>query len=72
MLLSELASKIGLEFSGSDFNVASFATLKEATSQNIVYFDNPKLLNDLAQTKAEQLLFLQNLKSMRQNLPNYF
>lgn len=56
MLLSDLASKIGLEFSGSDFDVASFATLKEATHQNIVYFDNPKLLDDLAHTKAGAII----------------
>ena len=62
MLLSELASKIGLEFTGSDFHVASFATLKEATSQNIVYFDNPKLLNDLSQTKAGAIIISPKFK----------
>jgi len=62
MLLSDLASKIGLEFSGSDFDVASFSTLKEATDQNIVYFDNPKLLNDLAQTKAGAIIISQKFR----------
>lgn len=62
MLLSELASNIGLEFSGSDFDVASFSTLKEATSQNIVYFDNPKLLNDLENTKAGVIIIAQKFK----------
>lgn len=52
MLLSDLASKLQLTFSGDDFDVASLATLKDATSSQIAYFDNPKLLDDLKQTRA--------------------
>lgn len=52
MKLSLLSTLVGFEFSGNDFEVASFATLKEATSSQIAYFDNPKLLADLKETKA--------------------
>jgi len=56
MLLSDLASKIHLEFSGTDCDVVSFSTLKEATEHHIVYFDNPKLLDDLVNTKAGAII----------------
>ncbi|WP_263832917.1 UDP-3-O-(3-hydroxymyristoyl)glucosamine N-acyltransferase [Sulfurospirillum oryzae] len=52
MKLSLLAQAISLEFSGSDMEVTSFATLKEATSSQIAFFENPKLLADLENTKA--------------------
>ncbi len=62
MLLSELASKIGLDFLGHDFDVTSFSTLKEATPSNIVYFDNPKLLSDLQNTKAGAIILSPKFK----------
>jgi len=52
MKLNLLAQAISLEFSGIDKEVTSFATLKEATSSQITFFDNPKLLTDLQNTKA--------------------
>ena len=52
MKLSLLAQAICLEFSGSDREVTSFSTLKEATSSQIAFFENPKLLADLENTKA--------------------
>ncbi len=52
MKLSLLAQAISLEFSGIDKEVTSFATLKEATSSQITFFENPKLLTDLQNTKA--------------------
>lgn len=52
MKLSLLAQAISLEFSGSDMEVTSFATLKEATSSHIAFFVNPKLLADLQNTQA--------------------
>ena len=52
MKLSLLAQAICLEFSGSDREITSFATLKEATSSQIAFFENPKLLADLENTKA--------------------
>ncbi|WNY98981.1 UDP-3-O-acylglucosamine N-acyltransferase [Sulfurospirillum sp. 'SP'] len=52
MKLSLLAQAISLEFSGTDMEVASFATLKEATSSQIAFFENPKFLADLQATQA--------------------
>ncbi|WP_333804205.1 UDP-3-O-(3-hydroxymyristoyl)glucosamine N-acyltransferase [Sulfurospirillum sp.] len=52
MKLSLLAQAISLEFSGSDIEVTSFSTLKEATSSHITFFENPKFLTDLENTKA--------------------
>lgn len=52
MKLSLLSTLVGFEFSGNDFEIVSFATLKEATSSQIAYFDNPKFLADLIGTKA--------------------
>jgi UDP-3-O-[3-hydroxymyristoyl] glucosamine N-acyltransferase len=52
MLLSRLAQSLNLEFNGHDFDVVSFATLKEATPSHIAFFENPKLLEDLKHTKA--------------------
>lgn len=52
MLLSDFASTLQLSFHGDDFDVVSLATLKDATSSQIAYFDNPKLLDELKQTKA--------------------
>ena len=52
MKLSLLAQAISLEFSGIDIEVTSFSTLKEATSAHITFFENPKLLADLENTKA--------------------
>lgn len=52
MKLSLLAQALNIEFSGHDFEVASFGTLKEATPSQIAFFENPKLLSDLETTKA--------------------
>ncbi len=52
MKLSLLAQALHIEFSGHDFEVASFGTLKEATPSQIAFFENPKLLSDLETTKA--------------------
>lgn len=52
MKLSLLAQAISLEFSGIDTEITSFATLKEATSSHITFFENPKLLTELQHTKA--------------------
>lgn len=52
MKLSLLAHNIGLDFCGEDFEIVSFATLKEATASQIAYLDNPKFLDDLRHTKA--------------------
>jgi len=72
MKLSLLAQAISLEFSGLDIEVTSFATLKEATSSQIAFFINPKLLGDLKNTKAGVVIlpatFLEHLPSSAQAL----
>ncbi len=72
MKLSLLAQSICLEFSGTDREVTSFATLKEATSSQIAFFENPKLLADLQTTQAGVVIlspaFLEHLPSTSQAL----
>lgn len=72
MKLSLLAQAISLEFSGSDREVTSFATLKDATSSQIAFFVNPKLLADLQSTKAGVVIlpaaFLEHLPATSQAL----
>ncbi len=64
MLLSELASSLGLSFGGNDFDVSALATLKEATASQLAYFDNPKLVEDLKQTKAGAVLLNETFVSL--------
>ena len=52
MKLSQLTTPLELDFVGNDFEVTSLATLKEATSSQLAYLENPKLLPDLQTTKA--------------------
>lgn len=52
MLLSDLTKKLNLSFSGKDCEIASLGTLKEATSSQLAYLDNPKLLDELKNTQA--------------------
>ena len=72
MKLSLLAQAISLEFSGMDQEVTSFATLTEATSSQIAFFVNPKLLGDLQNTKAGVVIlpaaYLEHLPSGSQAL----
>lgn len=56
MKLSLLAQNIALEFHGSDFDVVSFSTLKEATPSNITFLDNPKLLSEVENTNAGAII----------------
>ena len=63
MFLSDLAQKLGLCFSGKDSEVTSLGTLKEATSSQLTYFDNPKLLEDLKKTHAGAVLVSENFVS---------
>jgi UDP-3-O-[3-hydroxymyristoyl] glucosamine N-acyltransferase len=64
MLLSELASSLGLTFGGNDFDVSALATLKEATASQLAYFDNPKLVEDLKHTKAGAVLISEAFASL--------
>lgn len=52
MKISLLAQALGLDYAGRDFDVASFATLKEATPSHIAFFKDAKLLDDLKNTQA--------------------
>jgi|GEM_PF-4433549 len=52
MKISLLAQALGLDYAGRDFDVASFATLKEATPSQIAFFKDAKLLDDLKNTQA--------------------
>ncbi len=56
MKLSKITEILELTYSGDDFELESFSTLKEAGIKNIVFFDNPKLLDDLKNTKAKVVL----------------
>lgn len=63
MLLSQLAQALKLGFSGNDSEVTSLGTLKEATSSQLAYFDNPKLLEELKNTQAGAVLIAENFAS---------
>ncbi len=63
MKLSQLVAHLKLDFSGNDFEVASLATLKEATPSQIAYLDNPKFLPDLKQTNAGAVLVSSHYQS---------
>jgi len=56
MRLCELASELGINFSGEDREICGIGTLKGATSKQITFLDNPKYLKDLAVTKAAAVL----------------
>ncbi len=55
-LASELLKEIGVTFSGKDFEVSSFETLKNAKKNNLAFFNNEKLINDLKNTNAGGVL----------------
>jgi len=56
MRLRELASELGIAFSGEDREICGIGTLKGATPKQITFLDNPKYLKDLAVTKAAAVL----------------
>jgi UDP-3-O-[3-hydroxymyristoyl] glucosamine N-acyltransferase len=60
MLLSKLCTSLGLDFGGKDFDVSALATLKDASSSQIAYFDNPKLLDELKVTHAGAVFLHEN------------
>ena len=63
MFLSELAQKLNLCFSGKDSEVTSLGTLKEATSCQLAYFDNPKLIEELKNTQAGAIFVTEQFSS---------
>jgi UDP-3-O-[3-hydroxymyristoyl] glucosamine N-acyltransferase len=52
MRVSELASKLSLNFKGEDFEIRSINTLKESKSDEISFFESKKYLSDLSSTTA--------------------
>ncbi len=68
MLLSHLASKLNLTFSGQDREVLSFATLKDASASHIAYCDHAKFSEALSQTNAGVVMVSE---SLLKNVPSH-
>jgi len=66
MKVSELASKLSLDFRGKDFEVDAINTLKDSTANEISFFENKKYLSDLILSNAGAV-FIQ--ESDLKNLP---
>ena len=56
MRLSRIAEIIGVDYSGPDIEIEGLGTLKNADKNRLSFFDNPKYLADLRQTKAGAVL----------------
>lgn len=56
MLLSELASELGLQFTGSDFEIKGVNTLQDAEPHEISFLANPKYIQHLNTTKAGAII----------------
>ncbi len=56
MKLSKIIDILDLNYSGDDFDIKSFSLLKDAGEENIVFFDNPKLIEKLKDSKAKVVL----------------
>ncbi len=52
MLLSEIASQLGLEMRGGDTEISGVATLEDAGPADLSFLANPKYTEQLANTKA--------------------
>jgi len=52
MRVSELVSKLSLDFVGEDFEIKAINTIKDAISDEISFFENKKYLTALQSTKA--------------------
>ena len=50
--LSQITKKLNLDFTGSDIEIDSIHTLKEATSSQLSFFTDAKYISELSQTKA--------------------
>ena len=56
MKLSKLVKILDISYDGSDFEIDSFSTLKDANDKTIVFFDDERLLENLKNTKAKVIL----------------
>jgi len=52
MNLSKILEEINLEYSGEDFRVSSFGTLKDADKSQIAFLNDDRLIEDLKNTNA--------------------
>ncbi|WP_458699330.1 UDP-3-O-(3-hydroxymyristoyl)glucosamine N-acyltransferase [Sulfurospirillum sp. 1307] len=62
MKISELLNKIDLNYTGEDFDVVSFATIKDAKKDQISFFTDLKLLEDLKKTSAGAVILKEEHK----------
>lgn len=67
MKISEIASIIGAEFYGEDFEITSMNTLKEASSTEISFVSNSKYINDIKNSKAGAIIVDNATKDYVQN-----
>ena len=56
MKLSSIATLIGAEFSGNDFEIESMNTLKDATSNELSFVANAKYVKDIASSNAGAII----------------
>ncbi|WP_294963124.1 UDP-3-O-(3-hydroxymyristoyl)glucosamine N-acyltransferase [Sulfurimonas sp.] len=67
MKISEIASIIGAEFDGEDFEVTGMNTLKEASNTEISFVSNSKYINDIKDTNAGAIIVDKSTKDYVQN-----
>ncbi|WP_415395896.1 UDP-3-O-(3-hydroxymyristoyl)glucosamine N-acyltransferase [Sulfurimonas sp. CS5] len=67
MKISEIASIIGAEFYGEDFEITSMNTLTEASSTEISFVSNSKYINDIKNSKAGAIIVDNATKDYVQN-----
>lgn len=64
MKLKKIAQILNIPYDGDDFDIYSFATLEEADKNNIVFFDDAKLIEKLKNTKAKVILTTDKFKNL--------
>lgn len=57
--LKEIAKFLDLDYSGADILIKNLNTLKDASENELSFFDNPKYLDDLKNTSASAVLLKQ-------------
>lgn len=62
MKISEIASIIGTQFSGIDFEVTGMNTLKDASKTEISFVSNSKYVNDIKDSKAGAIIVDESTK----------
>lgn len=62
MLLSEIASIIGAEFSGVDREISAMNTLKDATEEQLSFIANAKYVKDMADSRAAAIIVNEKTK----------